>query len=193
MREYVPGHSYKEIKEEFLKRFGGEVAKSFPKAYIKNHNLNTGRTGHFPKGNVPANKGKKMSPEQYEKCKGTMFKKGHKPQTTVPVGSESKKKTDPYVWIKVADDDVPSRFNWRPKHHLVYEEHYGPIPEGHVITFLDGDTTNFAPENLRAISMATNARLNQNSLRFDDPELTNAGINVAEIMTAVGRAKNRAR
>jgi len=34
----------------------------------------------FKKGDIPANKGKKMPPEQYEKCKGTMFKPGDLPK-----------------------------------------------------------------------------------------------------------------
>lgn len=45
MREFVPGHSYKEIKEAFEARFGRKTSKSFPKSYIGNHKLNTGRTG----------------------------------------------------------------------------------------------------------------------------------------------------
>ena len=189
MKEFVPGHSHKEIREEFLKRFGGELPKSFPGSYIKNHNLNTGRTGQFEKGSTPANKGKRMSPEVYEKCKATMFKKGRKPHNTKEIGDESRKSTDPYVYVKVDDKDVPSRFNWKAKHHLVYEEHYGPIPEGYIVIFLDGDTTNFNPENLKAVSKATNARLNQNGLRFDDPELTKTGVNIAEIKTLAGRRR----
>lgn len=59
MREFVPGHSYKEIKEAFEARFGRKMSKSFPKSYIANHKLNTGRTGQFGKGIIPPNKGKK--------------------------------------------------------------------------------------------------------------------------------------
>ena len=191
MEEFVPGHSHKEIREEFLKRFGGEVTKSFPGSYIKNHHLKTGRTGRFEKGVVPANKGKKVSPEVYEKIKGTMFKKGNKPQTTVPVGSESKKTTDPYVWVKVDDKDVPSRFNWRPKHHIVYEKHHGKIPDGCVVMFLDGDPKNLAPENLKAVDRSINSILNAKGLRFDDPDLTETGIYIAEVMAAVGKAKKK--
>lgn len=187
MREFVPGHSYKEIREEFLARFGGEVTKSFPSSYITNHGLNTGRNGWFEKGHVPANKGKKMSPAQYEKCKCTMFKKGQKPVNTAAIGEESKKSEDDYVYVKIADEDVPSRFNWKEKHRIIYEEHYGPVPEGHVVIFLDGNKRNFDPENLLAIPKAVHARMNQSHLKFDDPELTRAGAEIAKVKTRVGK------
>lgn len=189
MEEFVPGHSYKEIRDEFLKRFGGEVTKSFPGSYIMNHGLNTGRNGWFEKGHVPANKGKKMSPEQYEKCRRTMFKKGQKPVNTAAIGDESKKSEDDYVYVKVADEDVPSRFNWKEKHRLIYEENYGPIPEGYVVIFLDGNKRNFDPDNLMAISKADNARANQNHLRFDDPELTKSGVGIAKVISTMGKRK----
>ena len=79
MREFVPGHSYKEIRDEFNRRFGTELTTSRVKSYIGKHKLNTGRTGHFPKGNIPPNKGKKVSKEAYEKSKTTMFRKGNIP------------------------------------------------------------------------------------------------------------------
>ena len=189
MEEFVPGHSWKEIREEFLKRFGGEVTKSFPGSYIMNHGLNTGRNGWFEKGHVPANKGKKMSHAQYEKCKGTMFKKGQKPVNTAAIGEESKKSDDDYVYVKIADEDVPSRFNWKEKHRIIYEEYYGPVPDGHVVIFLDGDKRNFAPENLLAVPRSVHARLNQSHLRFDDPELTKSGVGIAKVISTMGKRK----
>lgn len=192
LREFVPGHTHKEIREEFLKRFGGEVASSFPGPYIKRHGLRTGFDGRFPKGHVPANKGKKMSPETYAKCAPTMFKKGQPSLNSAPIGTETIKGTGDYIYVKIDDDPtVPSRKNWKQKHHLIYEEHYGPIPEGYIVIFLDGNNRNFAPENLRAISKATNARMSQNHLRFDDPELTDTGVNVAEMLTEVGRRNKK--
>ena len=46
----------------------------------------SGKMSRFQKGLVPHNKGKKMSPEMYEKCKGTMFKPGQIPATCVHFG-----------------------------------------------------------------------------------------------------------
>lgn len=34
---------------------------------------------------------------------------------------------------------------------VVYEDNYGPIPEGHVVVVLDRDKSNLAPENLKAV------------------------------------------
>jgi hypothetical protein len=46
----------------------------------------SGKISRYKKGNVPANKGKKMSPELYEKCKRTMFKTDQIPANCVHFG-----------------------------------------------------------------------------------------------------------
>lgn len=111
MREFVPGHSYKEIKEAFEARFGRRTSKSFPKSYIGNHKLNTGRTGQFGKGIIPPNKGKKMPADVYKRLKPTMFKPERMPQNTDPIGTE--KNVDGYVWVKVNDiKNAKKSVNW---------------------------------------------------------------------------------
>jgi hypothetical protein len=37
--------------------------------------------------------------------------------------------------------------------------------------------------------MADNARLNQNHLRFDDPDLTKSGVSIAKVMSTMGNRK----
>lgn len=41
-----------------------------------------------------------------------------------------------------------SHSKWRGKHLLIWESLHGPIPEGHVVIFRDGDNRNFDPSNL---------------------------------------------
>lgn len=190
MREYVPGHSHAEIRQEFKKRFGYIPCKTFPGSYIKNNGLSTGRTGYFQKGHVPFNKGKKMPKEVYKKCKRTMFKPGSLPATTDPVGTE-KKLSDGYVWVKVNDlRKVKKKVNWKMKHRLLYEKHYGEIPDGYVVIFLDGDKDNFAISNLAAVSRNELVRLNQNGLIYDHSDLTRSGIEIARLMIKINeRAK----
>lgn len=46
-------------------------------------------------------------------------------------------------------------------HHVVWEHHFGPIPEGHEIHHRDGDKTNNAPENLACLTLSGHAQLHQ--------------------------------
>jgi hypothetical protein len=185
MKNYVPGHSHKEIKEEFLKRFGYIPCKSFPSSYIKNNGLHTGRTGRFKKGHVPVNKGKKMPKTVYEKAKATMFKAGSIPTNTMPIGTE-KMLPDGYVWIKINDlPRVKKQENWKQKQRVVYEKHYGKIPEGHVVIFLDRNRENFDPENLAAIKRSELARLNKQGLIYDDTNLTKVGIGIVRLSSKI--------
>lgn len=184
MKEFVPGHTFKEIREEFLRRFGGEIPDTFPGCYNHNNGLKTGTSGRFQKGYVPPNKGKKMSSEQYEKCKKSMFKPGHKSYTAVPVGTERIK--DGYTLVKVKDTPKV-KDSWIPKHCKVWEDHHGSIPNGHVVIHLDGDRTNCNIENLALVTRAVHGTMNQNHLRFDDRELTLCGINIAKLKCAIGR------
>lgn len=48
----------------------------------------------------------------------------------------------------------------RALHHVIYEQHHGPIPAQHTVIFRDGNKNNFAPRNLALRSMADCARLN---------------------------------
>ena len=185
MKSYVPGHSHKEIKEEFFKRFGYIPCKSFPSSYIKNNGLSTGRSGRFKKGNVSANKGKKMPKAVYEKAKATMFKAGSIPANTMPIGTE-KKLTDGYIWIKINDlPRVKKQENWTQKHRFVYEKHYGKIPEGHVVIFLDRNSENFDPENLAAIKRSELICLNKQGLIYDDTNLTKVGIGIVRLSSKI--------
>ena len=106
----------------------------------------------FKKGHVPPNKGKKwdeyLSKEKQELSRRTCFKKGQVPKNHKPLGYE-RVTVDGYREIKVAEPDV-----FVGKHRLLYEQHYGPIPEGMNIVFIDGNKENITIENLRMESMA---------------------------------------
>lgn len=110
----------------------------------------------FKKGLIPANKGKKMSPEQYAKCAPTMFKKGNVSKNKKKVWSE-RVNVDGYVEIKIADPD-----KWMLKHRWIWEQHNGKIPKGYNIQFKNGNTQDVRIENLYMISQADQLR-NENS------------------------------
>lgn len=117
-----------------------------------------GKAYRFPKGNIPANKGKKMSKSQYEKCKKTMFKKGQQPKNTykqdgvIVVRYDHKKRENsrPYKWIRISVN------KWKPLHRYIWKQVHGKIPKGHIIIFKDGNTMNCVIENLECISKQEN-------------------------------------
>lgn len=152
--EYIPGRIASEVIEEFIKKFGKTISVSQIRSFRKNNKINCGRDTRFKKGTVPPNKGKKMSAEQYAKCKGTMFKKGHSPQNYRPVGSQRITK-DGYIEIKVKDPGT-----WKLKHRVVWERHNGKIPDDKIVIFKDNNPLNCDIDNLMLISKGENVRVN---------------------------------
>jgi hypothetical protein len=118
-----------------------------------------GRAYRYPKGHVPANKGKKMPAHIYEKAKATMFKRGNIPQTHRPVGTiserSSHKRESTYLYVKIAEPN-----KWKMLHRLTWEKANGPIPRGMNLVFKDGDFRNCSLENLELITRAENMRRN---------------------------------
>lgn len=167
--------------------FGLELTALQINGYKANRGLDSGMTGHFEKGRTPFNKGMKqeeyMSKEVIERTKATRFKKGQKPINLEPLGTE-RVSVDGYVFIKAREG---RENNYVPKHRYVWEKHYGEeLSADEALVFLDRDKTNCSIENLRKIRRADLARLNQNKLLTDDPELNEAALVTAQILAKRG-------
>ena len=191
MEEYIrsraKGRSVREIAGMVSEHFGIEFTASQCSGYKKAHNIRSGNKQTFPKGNIPHNKGKHMPPEIYEKCKQTMFKKGHTPANKMQVG-EYTHTTDGYLKVKVQDEGTQNeRFMF--VHRKVWEEHNGPILPGHKIIFLDGNKDNCDISNLAMVDNAEALEMYRRNLRTDDTELTRTGLVVAKINIAARKRK----
>lgn len=191
MEEYVrsiaEGKEAGEIAKAVSEHFGIEFSPSQCRAYKKNHDIVSGLDCRFKEGDEPANKGKKMSPEQYVKCEATMFHKGNVPANHMEVG-EYTHTTDGYLVQKVKENGT-QRERFEFVHRKVWEEHNGPIPEGKMVSFLDGDKDNCKIENLVLLDSSENLEMNRSNLRFSHAELTEAGVNIAKIKVAARRRK----
>ena len=89
------------------------------------------------------------------------FKKGHLPQTVAPEGDRTVRcrfdnRKVPQLMIRLKLD------HWAYLSHYVWETFFGPIPAGQLVTFIDGNTLNCHPDNLRLISRQENLRRNKN-------------------------------
>ncbi len=112
---------------------------------------NIGKSNRFLKGHVPANKGVKGI--SYPGTEATRFKKGNKPHTWQPIGTERFSK-EGYLQVKISDTGVTRR-DYAPVHQLVWQLHHGDIPEKHHVAFKDGDKTKkIVIENLELVSYA---------------------------------------
>lgn len=112
-----------------------------------------GEATRFTKQTPGWNKGLKqvdyMSAEMIERSAKTRFKKGQDPHNTVPIGYE-RITVDGYTEVKLRHlkNGEGNNKNFELKHRMIYEENKGPIPEGMIVEFLDGNKQNFELSNL---------------------------------------------
>lgn len=124
------------------------------------------RAYRFDKGHVPHTKGRKveewMSPEGLARSTATRFKKGQRPQSWRPVGSE-RINVDGYIEVKV-EEGKP----WRHKHRVMWEEANGAVPDGYMVSFIDGNKQNCVLSNLKLVARADAMRQNSVTNYPDD-------------------------
>lgn len=189
------GTKYVDIVKGIKERTGRDVTVQQVKSYLHNNGLSTGRTGRFERGAAPMNKGKSwdeyMSPEGQENCRKTCYKPGGTPSNTAPIGSMSVTR-DGYLVKKVSNEGL-QRQRWQFMHRLVWEENFGPIPEGMIVGFKNGDKKDIRPENLFLLTMSENARLNQSGYRSQNGDVTEAGLATVRLQAAIREKKKNRR
>lgn len=109
-----------------------------------------GTNTRFKPGHSTYNKGQKMSKEVYEAVKVSMFKKGNEPHNMKYDGHERICAKDGYVYIRI------TKGKYVLKHRLVWEQHNGPIPKGHIIIFKDKNKLNLNIDNLQMVTLREN-------------------------------------
>ena len=184
IRDNYIGISSVELTNKLNEKFDA----NFNVKSIQNFKANNGLKSGARKGRVPHNKGKKMPTEIYERTKHYWYQKGNIPKRNKTIGSERIVKNG-YVQVKITDEQYKGKANWKLKHHLIYEQHYGPIPEGMVVTFVDGDVTNYDPENLVALTTTDLVWLNKHKMKFKDRELLESSIALGRLSMAVNKKK----
>lgn len=112
--------------------------------------------GRFESGAAPWNKG--TSYNAGGRSTLSRFKKGQKPHNTNPIGHE-RVSADDILQRKVTDTGNTNR-DYVAVHKLIWEEHNGPVPAGHIVVFKDRNRRNFDPANLECISRGENAKRN---------------------------------
>ena len=174
IEENANGRSTQELTDLVNDKYRKKYTTGQIRAFKKNHKISSGIDCRFQKGNVPQNKGIKGI--YHSGCEVGWFKKGNIPHNHKPVGSERIDSKDGYTLIKTAEPN-----KWELKHKVIYESKFGKLPEGYIVTFLDGDKSNIEIDNLEAITMAESLELTRSGLRFDDANFTRTGILITKI------------
>lgn len=174
---------YKPQILEAVNKLGEPHTYGSLKRFYAHKHLVSGLPSKFVKGGVSWNKGRKMSPEQYEKQRPTMFKKGIIPHNTKAIGDLAYQRDSSgcvYVKRKIAEPDV-----WILEHRRVWEEHNGKIPKGYVITFLDGNTLNCDINNLVMLTKEELCKLNRFHNKSNTVEQKKCNIAIAKVETKI--------
>jgi hypothetical protein len=137
------------VHRAFAKKFGHpDLSFEAFNAIFRNRKWTTGRTGYFPKGHVPPNKGKPM-PEELKSNPGWLrnqFKKGSRSGIALdvykPIGAERVHENG-YLERKI-HDGLPMQSRWKFVHRIEWEKVNGPVPEGSVLKCL-GNKLNTDP------------------------------------------------
>ena len=91
-----------------------------------------------------------------------------------PIGSIHYKSG--YARVKIADPD-----KWQYLHSYIWEKENGPVPEGHVVIFADGNKANLRLDNLMVITKAEQAIINRFKLSGKSLAITKVGLLVAKM------------
>lgn len=177
IRDNAKGIGNQKLAELVNQKYNLNITYQQIKTWKRNHSVTSGLTGHYEKGSIPHNKGKKG--KTTGRMAETQFKPGERPMNYKPVGS-SRVDKDGYKLIKVRDDG-PWHKRWRHEHKVIWEKENGPIPKGHVLIFLDGNRENISLENLKMITNRQLLAINRNGWKFDDKDLTETGILLADL------------
>ena len=187
VREFIvrnnKGKTAREMSDLLFAEFGVRYSVMQIKGIRNRLRLDSGLTGRFERGHVPANKGVKG--KHYAGCEKTWFKKGQVPHNYVPVGKVVMS-TDGYLKRKVAEPDV-----WRFVHIMEWEKYNGPVPEGYIISFRDGDHWNCDISNLFCLTRSEHAVMNKNGLRTGDKELSDTGLLIAKLKIKIGNLSRK--
>lgn len=137
-----------------------------------------GGATRFQPGLVPWNKGLKGF-KPGGRARETQFKPGQLPHNHNPIGHERITR-EGYLERKVTDTRV-TRHDYVAVHRLVWEQHHGPIPPGHVVAFRDAAPrhTNITIDRLELIDRAELAR--RNTIHRYPPEVKAAIRKVARV------------
>lgn len=195
IREYAAQQkTTPEITRLINERLGeGTIRRTQVVAWMKNHHVTNGFAGTFKKGNVPVTAGKTwdefMSKEAQARVMKNLYPKGHVPDNIAEIG-EIRVNSDGYL-VKKVQHFGTQRKRWRFLHRIIWEEAHGPVPEGCVVSFADGNRQNCSLENLILETKGQHAIKNKMRWKSWNRESAEAYSLMADLQMTASKRKRR--
>lgn len=195
IRDNSWGVSSKEMAEMVNEKFGTSLTQSGMKQFRRRHGIKSGVTGWYQKGRAPGTKGKtieeicKHDPEKLARVRSAQFKKGDRPMNEMPVGTIVTNSQGYLIRKKQMEGGQWDR--WEFLHRAVWEEHNGPVPEGMIVIFKDGNRQNCDLGNLMLVSRGELVTMAKKGYRFEDPDLTEAAAGMVRLMIKANKKRKK--
>ena len=188
IRQNIKGTLIADLIKAFNEEFNTDVTYTQMRSCVKNMKLRSGVdtriNSDLMRKHLKRNwirKGERRSPK-------TEYKPGQLPYNYKPIGSITYRQNPGYMFIKTAE-----KAPWKLLQRQIWEENYGPIPEGCRIWFLDGDRKNCSIENLVLLTAAESAFISQMRLWGKDPDINRNVMAIAKLRAAVSIRVNEQR
>lgn len=156
---------YQKAYDLGLKKSAAFMASTLSGRVQKGRQSEGMKATQFKPGSKPWNAG--ISYQAGGRSVETRFKPGHANYNKQPLGAQRYTK-EGYLQTKTTDTGYTPK-DWRGNHTLLWEQHHGPLPAQHIVTFKDKNKANITIGNLECISMADNMR--RNSVHNLPPEV----------------------
>lgn len=135
-----------ELTDAFNRKYGTELKLNAIEMRCHLKGWKASWDGKFRKGGNPWDKTHGGRSEYIRKLKGgnkTSFKKGHISNNTRDIG---------YVSLWSHNVRIKTNHGWDNRLRWLWKKSYGEIPDGYIVTSVDGDPYTNDPENLRCIT-----------------------------------------
>lgn len=195
IRDNSWGVSSKEMAEMVNEKFGTSFTQTMMKQFRQRHQIKSGVTGWYQKGHPPGTKGKtieeicKHDPEKLARVRSAQFKKGDRPMNEMPIGAVVTNSQGYLIRKKQMEGGQWDR--WEFLHRAVWEEHNGPVPEGMIVIFKDGNRQNCDLGNLMLVSRGELVTMAKKGYRFEDPDLTEAAAGMVRLMIKANKKRKK--
>lgn len=177
-KNFVPGHTAAEIANMVHENWGIQLTVQKVHALNIRNNIKSG-----------------LYQKYFGKADPRRSSSHHDLHKTMAIGTVKKNETRskdrpnraPIVVVK------QSERKWKPNHRRIWEEAYGPIPQGYKTVFLDGNSLNFSITNLALVTDAEFLIMNEKHLISSDKQVTRSGIELARLLSKTHQIKRRKR